>query len=654
MIASIEELNHQFQQMATYLPMAVAIFDREMHYRFASPSWIENFGLTRTNIIGKSHYDVFPEIDGDWKAIHRKCLQSTIPYKDTVTFHNQDGCLEWMRRDIRQWQLLNGEVGGLIIYADIITERKKTEDALKQQHQFLRQVIDLNTSFIFAKDVQGRYTLVNKALADAYGSVPDEMVGKSDGDYNKNEDENKHFRRDDLEVVTTRKAKFIPEEPVSNVRGETRWYQTIKIPLISEDGEDVQLLGVATDITERKRAQDELREQHHFLRRVIDLNTSFIFAKDEQGLYTLVNQALADAYGAIPEAMVGKSDKDYNPDMEEVIKIHHDDLEVISTRTPKFIPQEPITYANGNTRWFQTVKVPIISDNGEVQLRGVATDITERKQAEEQLQKLVFQEQEARKVAEAASKMKDLFLANMSHELRTPLNAIIGFLREMLYSEQLTQDNTHMAERCLANSKRLSLLINSVLDLTRLTVGSLELVISEITIHDLGHDIIEDLTIQATEKNLYLELHIDPSLPIVIQHDEERLTQIISNLLTNAIKFTDHGVVKLALRNETDQRLIIEVSDTGIGIPEDLHQHIFENFTQGNTGKQQQDVGLGLSIVKNLAELMCGRVYLNSQQNSYTVFTVDLPLNLDPQKRQSPYSTTGEASDGKIHSNRGG
>ncbi|MEQ8677819.1 MAG: PAS domain-containing protein [Aggregatilineales bacterium] len=652
MITSVEEIHHQFMQMATYLPMAVAVFDREMRYLFANPSWIENFDLAETNVIGKSHYDIFPQIGGDWKAIHQKCLQNDNPYKDTVAYRSKDGCLEWMRRDIRQWHLLNGEVGGLIIYADIITERKRTEEALKQQHQFLRQVIDLNTSFIFAKDVQGRYTLVNKALADAYGSVPDEMVGKSDGDYNKNEDENRHFRSDDLEVVNTRKAKFIPEEPVSNVHGETRWYQTIKIPLISNDGKDVQLLGVATDITERKRAQDELRAQHQFLRQVIDLNTSFIFAKDQQGLYTLVNQALADAYGSVPEAMVGKSDKDYNPDLDEVVKIHQDDLEVITTRKPKFIPQEPITYANGNTRWFQTIKVPIISDDGEVQLLGVATDITERKQAEEQLQKLVVQEQEAREVAEAASKMKDLFLANMSHELRTPLNAIVGFLREMLYSEQLTPDNTHMAERCLANSKRLSLLINSVLDLTRLTVGSLELVVTGITIRELGQDIIDDFFTQAMEKHLKLELHIDQNLPDIIQHDEERLTQIISNLLTNAIKFTDHGIAKLALRGETDQRLIIEVSDTGIGIPDDLHQLVFENFAQGNTGRQQQGVGLGLSIVKNLTDLMGGTVKLYSQLHSHTVFTVDLPLNLSTQERQSPYPASGEDNDGEIGSNR--
>src|SRR5690606_2203424 len=132
-------------------------------------------------------------------------------------------------------------------------------------------------------------------------------------------------------------------------------------------------------------------------------------------------------------------------------------------------PEEPVSHVTGETRWYQTIKVPLISDDGrDVQLLGIATDITERRNAEERLRIAFAQEQALRHAVEAASQMKDRFFANMSHELRTPLNAIIGFLREMLYSGQLDADNTHMAERSLANGSRLSMLINSVLDLSRL------------------------------------------------------------------------------------------------------------------------------------------------------------------------------------------
>lgn len=494
------ESKRQFEQVAQQLPMAVAILDRDLRYIFTNERWILDFHLGQESLIGKNHYDVFPEISEDWKAIHQACLAGESHTDEEVAFQRLDGSIDWLRRDIRPWYRDDEAVGGLIMYISIINEQKKARDELQAERWFLRQVIDLNTSFIFAKDIDGRYTLVNKALADWYGSKPEEMVGKYDENYNSQRHETEHFRRDDLEVVRERKTKFIPEEPVSSAEGTTRWYQTIKVPLISGDGDSVQLLGIATDITERKHA-------------------------------------------------------------------------------------------------------------------------------EEQLQKLVIQEQEARQVAETASKMKDLFLANMSHELRTPLNAIIGFLREMMYSQQLDPDNTHMAERCLANSKRLNLMVNSVLDLSRLAVGSLELVIMPVDLNELGHYIHEDLSIQAKEKGLQFGLEIDPKLPKMIQHDEERLTQIISNLLVNAIKYTSEGQVKLALKQVGD-KLIIEVSDTGIGIPSEMQSAIFEDFTQVQKQAQNQGVGLGLSIVKNLTDLMNGRVILKSEPHDYTIFTVELPLNL--------------------------
>ena len=628
MTYSLDERCTQFEQLAQHLPMAAAIFDRDLHYIFANDHWLHDFHLNRDEIIGKLHYDVFPEIGDDWKAIHQRCLAGHIHTDDEVEFRRMDGSVDWLRREIRPWYQSDETVGGLIMYISIISEQKRARDALQAERWFLRQVIDLNTSFIFAKDLDGRYTLVNKALADWYGSSPEEMVGKYDEDYNVNREETVHFRSDDLEVVRTLTPKFIPEEPVSSSTGVTHWYQTIKVPLIFEDG-SVQMLGIATDITERKRTQDRLQAQHEFLRQVIDLNTSLIFAKDEEGNFLLVNKTLADAFGAKPDEMVGKSDVDYNTDPEQVKRIYADDMEVIRTRTPKFIAQEAITGTFTNeTRWYQTTKVPLILSDGTVQLLGVATDITERKHAEEQLQKLVIQEQEARQAAETASKMKDLFLANMSHELRTPLNAIIGFLREMIYSEQLNSDNTHMAERCLANSKRLNMLVNSVLDLSRLAVNSLELVILPVDLKELAHFIREDLSIQAKDKGLQFELEIDTTLPAVIQHDEERLTQIMSNLLVNAIKYTREGEVRLALKR-ADDHLIIEVSDTGIGIPDDMQDFIFENFTQLKHQEPNQGAGLGLSIVRNLSELMNGRIFLKSKPDEFTIFTVELPLNLE-------------------------
>jgi two-component system, sensor histidine kinase and response regulator len=536
------------EQLAMYSPIAVALVDGDLRLLFVNERWTADYRLSRDAVIGRLLPEVLPAFSGDWPKIVAVCKGGAVYTDDELPFVRRPGEIDWVRREVRAWTDEIGGFGGLMVYTEIVTERKRAQEELRAQHRFLRQVIDLNTSFIFAKDVSGKYTLINKALANAYGTTPEDAIGKYDEDFNANPDETRHFKSDDLEVIQTRRPKFVPEEPVTHVTGETRWYQTIKVPLISDDGEDVQLLGIATDITERKRAQDELQAQHRFLRQVIDLNTSFIFTKDVTGKFTLINKALADAYGTTPESAIGKYDEDFNPNASETDRFRRDDLQVLQSRQPKFVAEEPNSHAGRERRWYQTIKVPLISDDGQdVQLLGIATDITERRMAEERLRIAFAQEQALRHAVEAASQMKDRFFANMSHELRTPLNAIIGFLREMLYSGQLDADNTHMAERSLANGSRLSTLINSVLDLSRLAAGSLELVITPVNLAQLVSPIIDDLRRLAKEKELALKLMIDPSLPSLVQHDEERLTQIITNLLTNAIKFTDEGYVELQL-----------------------------------------------------------------------------------------------------------
>jgi signal transduction histidine kinase len=172
------------------------------------------------------------------------------------------------------------------------------------------------------------------------------------------------------------------------------------------------------------------------------------------------------------------------------------------------------------------------------------------------------------------------------------------------------------------------MLINSVLDLSRLAAGSLELVITPVNLSHLASGIIEDLRRLAKEKDLALKLEIDLAISSPVQHDEERLTQIITNLLTNAIKFTDEGYVELQLSAGDGQMLIIMVSDTGIGIPREMQDAVFDSFVQVSTKPNTAGAGLGLAIVKNLVELMGGTVSLHSEVNERTVVTVTVPLNL--------------------------
>jgi len=235
----------------------------------------------------------------------------------------------------------------------------------------------------------------------------------------------------------------------------------------------------------------------------------------------------------------------------------------------------------------------------------------------------------ARREAVEATRMKDEFLATMSHELRTPLNAMIGFLHLMIYSGQMDDDNEHMAERALANTQRLLTLINNILDLSRIATGGLEIVPGEMRLHYVASGLYNDLKNLATDRDLRLELEVDPKLPETINNDEARISQIVTNLVSNAIKFTETGTVRLAFQSSGD-RLIIQVADTGIGIPQSKQHLIFDDFFQvdGSSTRHQQGAGLGLAIVKRLVLLMQGSIKLVSEVDKGSTFTIDLPLNL--------------------------
>jgi signal transduction histidine kinase len=238
-------------------------------------------------------------------------------------------------------------------------------------------------------------------------------------------------------------------------------------------------------------------------------------------------------------------------------------------------------------------------------------------------------EQIARREAQEASRAKDLFLATMSHELRTPLNAIIGFLSLMMVSGGLDEDNFYMAERSTANSNRLLSLINNILDLSRISAGSLEITPVPMSVQHLGESLENDLALQFKEKNLEFRVRVDELLPESLIHDEERLYQIAANLVGNALKFTDRGYIALDFIRSGD-KLTMTCTDTGIGIPKAKQQMIFDEFSQvdGSSTRSHGGAGLGLSIVKKLAVLMGGAVRVDSAEGQGSTFRVDLPLNL--------------------------
>ena len=263
-------------------------------------------------------------------------------------------------------------------------------------------------------------------------------------------------------------------------------------------------------------------------------------------------------------------------------------------------------------------------------------DITERKLAEQQItaqNAALLQTNrdlaEARKQAEYATQLKSQFLATMSHELRTPLNAIIGYTEIQLagMTGELNKEQSDYQERVLANAEHLLTLINDVLDLSKIEAGRMELLQKPFGVKEWLDDIVLQNQILAQEKHLDFEVEVDEHLPASIVGDAARLKQVVINLISNAIKFTEKGCVRIQLDQNDPIGWVITVADSGMGIPAHMHETIFEEFRQvdGSSRRQHGGTGLGLAIVRKLIMMMGGTIRLKSELGKGSAFTITLP-----------------------------
>jgi PAS domain S-box-containing protein len=454
-----------------------------------------------------------------------------------------------------------------------------------------------------------------------------------------------HTHPDDLDNVQKRVNAYVEGRSPSysvECRMKTKsgdWIWIHNTGLIAErqaDGKPLRLIGVMQDITDRKQAEIEIR----------DAKDRLELAMEGAGLGSweanlLTNKTLFDAryekmLGFAPGELAGE-----NPTLTS--EIHPDDMVTLfgvvvdytTGKRPDYEVEFRTSTKDGGWKWIyaKAQLVEWMPDGTPLRLVGVNQDITARKTAEQEREKLLASEQAARREAQEALRMKDLFLATMSHELRTPLNAMIGFQHLMLFSQQLDADNSHMAERSIANSQRLLNLINNILDISRIATGGLKIVPVKMSPGQLAKNIGTDLGLQAKEKGLTLNIEVADNVPESVTHDEERMGQIMLNLVGNALKFTDKlGTITLRM-SEAKERLVIEVQDTGIGIPASQKHVIFDDFVQldNSSTRKHQGAGLGLAIVKRLVLLMQGSITVESEIGQGSTFVVTLPLNLNPE-----------------------
>ncbi|HEY64054.1 MAG TPA: response regulator [Caldilineae bacterium] len=371
-------------------------------------------------------------------------------------------------------------------------------------------------------------------------------------------------------------------------------------------------------LRETQRTARELAEERNLLRTVIDNVPDHIYVKDCEGHFLIANEALVKFLQVeSPEAIIGKTCFDLLPP-NEAAQCHASDQEILQTGRP-IINYESQTMVGETPKWLLITKVPLRDRDGNIiGIVGINKDITERKEAEEELKR-------AKEAAEAATRAKSEFLANMSHEIRTPLNAIIG-MTSLLLDTKLDPEQKEFVETIRTSSDTLLALINDILDFSKIEAGKLELETHPFDLRTCIEEALDLVAPKAAEKGLELAYFIANGTPQILIGDITRLRQILVNLLSNAVKFTEKGEVVVSVTSQPlgdgYYQIHFAVRDTGIGIPKERMDRLFQPFTQVDASMTRKygGTGLGLVICKRLTEMMGGSIWAESEVGRGSTF----------------------------------
>ena len=508
-----------------------------------------------------------------------------------------------------------------------ISQRVRAEQALRTSQAQLKTFMDHLPAPAYLKGVDGRYLVVNEAAASLFGRTPEAVVGRTNHEVLPAALADDATDRD--RAVLSTRAPLQEELSFTAGDGQRRWMLSTRFPVV-QDGRVVAVGGIATDITERQRLEREAREAAERARLLLDSTAEGIFGVDRDGRCTFVNRAAAEALGRPADELVGA----HIHDVAHHRRADGSPYPWEECPTHRTLHTGEATRPDGEVLWrADGSSFPIEYDSHPVRVGGAIvgavvsfSDITERTQWAAALEA-------AREEALEVARLKSDFLATMSHEIRTPMNGVIG-MTGLLLDTDLDEEQREFAETVRNSAQALLTIINDILDFSKIEAGGLELEETDFDIEATAEEVGELLAETAHRKNLELAVFVDPVLPPSLRGDPGRIRQVLTNLVSNAVKFTASGevVVTAGVAGYRGGAVVVrfEVRDTGIGIPAEARDRLFESFTQADasTTRRYGGTGLGLAICRRLVALMRGEIGVESDVGKGSTFWFTVPLGL--------------------------
>jgi PAS domain S-box-containing protein len=629
----------------------------------------KTFGTTKENLLLNIHADDSQNFINQLS----ECFSSqSAHYETTFRLSENISPKIWLKTSC---QIIYDQTGKpLELYGIIkdITELKRTNEEIKEQSDFLSLLLNHIPNQIFWKDKNLNYLGSNSNFAKTAGfSSPKELIGLSDFDLNRDAQHAKKYREEDSKILNEEKVQITTEELFHNSKGEEGWVKTIKIPL-KKYNKIIGVLGISTDITKRKLIEKEQQRINQKYKSLFNNSPVPLWEEEFSELFQYLTELKSEGvtdfdkyFSDHPEALALCSEKVKVTDVNKAtLKLHaansKEELlgnldKIFTLRSYEVFKNEIVALANGKKEFEAEGEIKTLKGDAKkisltlsvdysIHERAKAIlatiDITDRKKAEEKILKsnkeyeILTEEYKnqneelikAIETAERSDRLKSEFLQNLSHEIRTPMNAIIGFT-EFLELKTFTPAKRKQYINIIKNSGfQLLRIIDDILEISALETKHVQLIESDFNLNNLLTELFTIFQPQAKKQNLSLYLHKDLNDDnCLIRSDELKLKKVLMNLLENSLKYTNSGFIELGYHvNENQLELYVE--DTGIGIDSARHAHIFERFSQaeGEVGKKQGGLGLGLSIVKENVKLLKGEIKLVSKINEGSKFIIQL------------------------------
>ena len=624
------------------VPDLIAIIDKEYRIVQANKPMATRLGVSPEECVGLICYHA---VHGSTKppsfCPHRQLIEDGLDH--TTEIHEPRLGGDFMVT-VSPLTGPDGKLAGSVHVARDITERKRMEENIRRSGERYHAIFENSILGLYQCIPEGRLISVNSALANLFGYSSKEEMMASVTDIGRQFFVNPRDR-DRAKSLLLEQGFLERFEFEARRKDDTRFWLSINSRIV-QDEDELHFDGTVEDITKRKLAEQALKDSESKLADIIEFLPDATFVIDGEKKVIAWNRAIEEMTGVPKAEMIGKSNYAYaipfygecRPILIDLVFMDRKDIEekyyFISRKGDQLIAETLLPGQKSNNGVFiWAIASPLYDSCGSVAgaIESIR-DITRYKQTEKELMKANQQLENATKraeqmaeQAEQANAAKSEFLANMSHEIRTPMNAIIG-LTELLMDESLSSEQKECVETIHRSGEALLAIINNILDLSKIEGGMVELESLPLELYSTVEGALNIISAIASKKGLILGYSIEDGTPVRILGDPIRLQQILVNLLSNAVKFTERGEIEISVSSmELDgdnYEIRFAVKDTGIGIPEDKMDRLFQPFSQvdASTTRIYGGTGLGLIICKKLAELMKGKIWAESEMGKGSTF----------------------------------